>query len=266
MESATLVTPRGTAYLVQYRHNPGRNEARNIGVALVAHDFDFAAIKHLPQSQFADRLRERGIVDDALVSLGKSLELAGDPAGRMERLRVATYGSLQVGDPMPTEIDGSPADVLSRLFKALVARPTSRRPGRTKADVLDRTVAAFRQIGAPVRVGQYQGDFLLDALVESDRDGDYAVHTQSFDAMRRDWSSVEHQAAHFLYAIGKLNQRAISVIEPPASDVESAATVSYQRIGRWLGDAGVEVASLSTLARLAARFQTTHQLPLIPAI
>jgi hypothetical protein len=265
MESATLVIPRGTAYLVQYRHNPGRNEARNIAVALVAHDSDFAAVKHLPQSQFADRLRERGIVDDALVSLGKALVLDGDPTARMERLRGAAYGSLQVGDPMPTEIVGNPADVLSRLFKALVARPSSRRPGRTRGEVLDRTVAAFRQVGVPVRVGQYQGDFLIDALVQTDHNGDYAVHAQSFDAVRRDWSSAEHQAAHFLYAIGKLNQQAICVIEPPA-DVERAAKMSYERIRRWLGDAGVEMASLSTLAHVAARFETTQQLPLIPAI
>jgi hypothetical protein len=232
----------------------------------VAPHLGFAALKHLPHSQFNERLREQGIIDNALVSLGRSLQEADDANRRMERLSDAMYGSLLVGKAMPTEIVGSPEDALSRLFKALVARPTSRRPGRSKADVLDRTVAALRHVGAPVRVGQYEGDFLFDAVVDSDRGGSVAVHTQSFHVTRRHWSSIEHEAAHFLYAIGRLSQAAVSVIEPPARDADAAATGSYERVGRWFADAGVEVTSLSTLPGLVARFETPHQLSLIAAI
>lgn len=265
MDAPIFVSRRATAFLVQYRGGPTRGEPRNVAVALVAHDGGYAAVKHLPPSQLGERIRERGIVDGALVALARAMVCSADAINRIESLRAIHGSSLLIGDPMPTDLGAEPDLVLASVFKALVARPVARRAGRTKGEILDRTVATFRRAGAPIRVGQYVGDFLLDAIVEPTGEPAVAIHAQSFEGARREWSRIEHETGHFLYAVEHLRRDAICVIQPPAQTADDAAAASYSRVGRWLTDAGVTVATPAALATLSARFGSDEQLPLIMA-
>jgi hypothetical protein len=262
MHAPTLMSSRAYAYLLQYRPSTTRGEARNVAVALVAEDGGYAAVKHLPPSQLAERLRESGIVDSALVSLAQAVRGGGNAAGRLEAIRSRGAGSLLIGEPMPTDLGGEPDAVLAMIFRTLVARPSHRRTGRSKAEVLDRTVASLRHVGAQVRIGQYVNDFLLDAVIEPRDQPLVAVHAQSFDSDRKEWAPIEHEAGHFLYAVHRLRREAIFVVEPPSQSAPEAASTSYERISRWLVDAGVALATTPSLPTMASRYESRDQLPL----
>lgn len=253
------------AYVIQHQYSPGRTDGRSVAVALVAEDGGFGAVKHLPPSQLAERLRERGIVDAALVSLARVVAGGPDAIERLEAIRSRGMGGLTIGEPLSTDLGGAPDTVLSALFHALVARPTSRRSGRTKGEVLDRTVATFRRVGAPVRVGKYVGDFLMDAVVEPADRPELVVLAQSFEGFRKNWGPVEHEAGHFLYAVERMQRKGVCVLQPPVRGDETAMA-AFARVSRWCSDSGVEVASTPNLAALAARFGSPEQLPMFMAM
>ena len=259
---------RGQSFLVQYQLSSSRGELRNIAVVLVAESGGFAAVKHLPPSLLAGRVREQGILDAALVSLADVVSRQPEEAlARLDRLRRRREGTLVIGDPMPTDMAGSPERALAATFKALVTRPTARRAGYGKAEILDRAVSTLRGVGATVRVGEYLDDFLIDALIVQARDNPPAIiHAQTFDGARRDWSRLEQETAHFLFASEQIRGEAICVVQPPTerNGVEAGAR-SYSRVERWIADAGAAMIGPSAVASVAARFGTDHQLPLVMA-
>jgi hypothetical protein len=60
----------------------------------------------------------------------------------------------------------------------------------------------------------------------------------SFAAPRKDWTPVERDAAHFLYALGRVNEvEGTAVIQPPPPG--RAGTSSYERVLRWFGEEDV---------------------------
>jgi hypothetical protein len=54
----------------------------------------------------------------------------------------------------------------------------------------------------------------------------------SFAVPRKDWTPVERDAGHFLYALSRLDVAGRAVIQPPHGG--NGAVESYERVLRWL--------------------------------
>jgi hypothetical protein len=265
MDVATDMS-RADAFLIRYRPIAARDEFRNVAVALITEGGEFASVRHLPPSQVTGKLRERGLLDTALVGIGRLI--ADNPTAALHRMRGMQgrlSGSVLIDGPMPTDVAGDPPGALSSLYRALVAVKSVRSPGTTRGALLDRSVAALRDKGAKVRIGEYFHDYLVDALISPADKAAVILHAQSFDIVRKDWTRAEYETAHFLWAAEKTRTEALCVVQPPVLTDDRAA-VSHARVTRWLADAGVTVVGPSDLSQLASRFGPTEQLALSMAI
>ena len=71
---------------------------------------------------------------------------------------------------------------------------------------MDRAVQALRAQGARARRGAYIDDFIFDIVVEGEHER-AVFEVLSFAVGRKDWTPVERDAGHFLYAMTKLGVR-----------------------------------------------------------
>jgi hypothetical protein len=138
--------------------------------------------------------------------------------------------SIVVTEPQAVAVlDGE--ETLAALYRAYVAPRARGSRSPTKGVVLDRVVAALRSRGAQAHRGAYIDDFIFDVVVDKPARPDvYGV--LSFAAPRKDWTAVERDAGHFLYALKHVDVTAKAVVEPPADG--NGATTSYRRVVRWL--------------------------------
>ena len=266
MDASSVMMEQGTYFVVQYRSAPSRNEVRNIGVALIAGDGQFGALKHLPPSQLSSRIRTQGILDAALVGLGRIV--GDDPLRAAERLAamsLSSNGSVLIGRPMPADLGDDAADTMDALYKALIAQRVGRPPGLSRGVLLDRVVDTFRKSGAPVRRGEYLNDYLIDAIVAPAKAPSTAIHVQSFAVGSRDWARAEKETGYFLHAIETLGVPALCVIQPPPNTAADDALQSYGRAERMIRHAGVATVQPSDVELFAGRFQAEEQLPLVMA-
>jgi hypothetical protein len=223
---------QGYYSLLRWRPDATRDEARNIAVLLVDEVHDFASLEHAPLSSISQRLREQGILDDVLVGLKERLaSIAEMGSDELRALSRDFQRSLVVTAPKRVAVD-DPAATLHALYGAFVAPRRgggSRAP--TKGVILDRVVQALRAQGARARRGAYIDDFIFDVVVEGERDR-AVFEVLSFAVERKDWTPVERDAGHFLYAVQRLEVHGRAVVQPPLNG--HSAAESYKRVRRWL--------------------------------
>jgi hypothetical protein len=138
-------------------------------------------------------------------------------------------------------------DALAALYRAYLATRSTGGRALTKGVLLDRVVEALRRRGEDVKRGSYVEDFLFDAVIPR-KNGEPAVfEVLSFAAQRKDWTPLERDAGHFLFALEKASVgQATAVVQPP-TEQESGAWSSYYRIDRWLEQAHVARKTLDEL-------------------
>jgi hypothetical protein len=125
---------------------------------------------------------------------------------------------------------------LDALYRALIAPRQSGGRALTKGVLLDRVIGTLRKQGVQARRGVYIDDFIFDVVIENGGPAS-VLEVLSFAVPRKDWTPIERDAAHFLYALRRVNADGRAVIQPPAE--APAATASYERILRWLDDEDV---------------------------
>ncbi len=144
-------------------------------------------------------------------------------------------------------VPDGPEETLTALYRAYVSPRGGGSRLATKGVVLDRVLNALRRQGVPARRGAYIDDFIFDVVVGKERARQHTVlEVLSFAAARKDWTPVERDAGHFLYALQRLKIEGKAVVQPP-SDGNGAAT-SYERVRGWLDDEHVRIVSPDELA------------------
>jgi hypothetical protein len=98
-----------------------------------------------------------------------------------------------------------------------------------------------------VQRGAYIEDFIFDVVVDEPGRPASVIEVLSFAAPRKDWTPVEQDAGHFLYATHELDVSASAVIQPPENGRADPAHESYDRVVRWLGRAGISHGTLEDL-------------------
>jgi hypothetical protein len=214
----------------------------------------------------AENVREQGILDAALVGISRVVRQGGLQAiGELARRSGISMGAIEIGDSMPADLGPEPTATLDALFKALVARPTARRPGIRKAELLDRVVDGFRKWGAPIRRGEYLDDFLMEAGAAPHHPPATPILVESFALADRDWSRVERGAGHFCFAVEQLEIDGLVVFQEPNELSDDEARRSFDRISRWISSTGMSQARPSDLAQLGRKYGSDEQLPLVMA-
>jgi hypothetical protein len=262
-----VMTRRGFFSLIRYRSDAARDEHRNIAIALVDEAGGFAAIKSAPISSLSPQLRAQGLVDAMLVGLARDLGARTrlDGFGRLDELSGLSSSVLLVGAPQSAAITANPGATLDSLYRALVAPKVARGPGIARSQVLDQVIRTFRSGGTPVERGAYLSDFILDAVASPTGQPQLPIHTLSYALPNRDWSHVERDTGHFLFAIDHLKRKGVCVMQPPSSVSPPSALESLGRVTRWLVSEGVETIAPDQLQGLVGRYAPEEQLPLVMA-
>jgi len=266
MDAAALLDRRAQFFVLRYRARPSRDEARNLGVALIAEAGSFAMVKHLPVSQLAPSVRDQGILDAALVGIGRTIAREGAAAiDILQSWEQLSAGSIEISGPKPADLGSQPSASLDALYKALVVQRTGRRPGLSKGMLLDKVVNQFRQVGAPIQRGKYLGDFLMDAVVTKDQSAWTALFVESFAHQGHDWSRAERNAGYFLFALDQIAAGALVVLQAPTDTDATDAWRSYERVSHWISRTGLPAVDPIDLPGLAGGYSSEEQLALVMA-
>lgn len=244
---------RGYYSVLRWRLDATRDEARNVAVLLVDERGRFGGIRHVAVSSISPRLREQGIVDDVLLGLEEQVS-AGMRLRDLKNLHETLQGSIVITEPEPVAV-GELDDTLDALYRALVApRPGGGRVP-TKGILIDRVIGALRMHGVKAQRGVYIDDFIFDVVVQNG--GTRSVlEVLSFAAPRKDWTPIERDAAHFLYALSHVDAEGRAVVQPPA-DLAPAAS-SFKRVLRWFDDEGVPTLSPEELTDSQLALDIAH--------
>jgi hypothetical protein len=216
--------------LLRWRLDPTRDEARNVAVLLVDARGRFGGLRHAPVSSISPRLHDQGIVDDVLVGLQERFD-SGLALKDLQALHGSLQRSLVVTPPKPVAVPDF-EKTLTALYRAYVAPHPRGSRAPTKGAVLDRVVNALRSQGVRAKRGSYIDDFIFDVVLEGPRKTRTVLEVLSFATPRKDWTAVERDAGHFLYALSRLDVPGRAVIQPPAD--RNGAAESYERVRRWL--------------------------------
>lgn len=91
------------------------------------------------------------------------------------------------------------------------------------------------------------GGFLFDVTIQRTARIPIVLEVLSFAAARKEWTLIEHNAGHFLYALDRVEAGGTAVIQPPAPTSHQNAIVSYQRVSDWCDNAGIETVEPTVL-------------------
>ena len=237
-----LAPGQGYYSVLRWRNDVTRDEAKNVAVLLVDPRGEFGAMRAAPVSSVSPRLHEQGMVDSILLRLEEQFAAPAKPSlGALREWSDSLRHSLYLTTPKPTAVPDVDL-VVSALYKALCAPTSGGSKLPTKGKVLDGVVSRLRRCGRQVSRGQYQGDFLFDALVASvDKQSAVALDVLSFATAAQKWAPVEHDAGHFLFALEQTSLRGLAVVNPPSDASHRNAAESYERVRRWCAAANVEV-------------------------
>lgn len=230
---------QGYFSLIRWRSTPHRQEARNIAVMLVDAEGQFGGIRTAPPSAMSRSLKAQGIVDALLMNLRDQFASAEKPdLARLQKLHATLRHSLAVTEPQVTAVMDLDS-TLGALYHAYV-QPTSSGPRHvTKAVILDRVVERLRGQGLTVRRSSYLSDHIFDAIADGVRPSVFEI--LSFASPLKDWTPIEKDAGHFLYAMRQVDADPRAVIQPPPDEATDEARVSFDRIRRWLDQEKVPV-------------------------
>jgi len=231
---------QGFFSVLRWRLDPTRDEATNVAVVLVDREGMFGGVRAAPLSSVSPRLHEQGILDAAIAGLERQFSEAHKPSlGVLIEWQRSLQHSLCFTEPKPTAVPDVDT-VLQALYQAYV-RPRGGGGGKlTKGRLLDQVVTRVRHRGFEVRRGSYVDDYLFDAVVDHDGHRS-ALEVLSFATGARHWTPVEHDAGHFLYAIGAVGLSGVAVVEPPGPDSQRSATDAFNRVNRWFQHANLPV-------------------------
>jgi hypothetical protein len=238
---------QGYFSLLRWRRDATRDEARNVAVLLVEPDGRYGGIRSAPLSSISSRLSDQGLLDDVIVGLEERFESDdGLPLRELVAWSETLTRSLVITPPRPVAVE-EPEAALDALYRAFVAPQRRGSRAETKFVLLDRVMKTLRKRGVPARRGERIEDFIFDLVVSShDRPTVYEV--LSFATARKDWTPVERDAGHFLYAVGQLKLPARAVISPPAE--ANGAADAYNRVSRWFDKEKVERLGVEDLAEV----------------
>jgi hypothetical protein len=242
---------QGYFSLLRWRGNAIRDEERSVAVLLGDADGEFGAVRAAPLSAISAVLHEQGILDAAVEGLRARCDREGGFSLKvLDELHRGLANSLVVTEPKRvavTDVD----ETANALYKAyLAARGGGGRP-QTKGVLLDKVVTALRNSGATVRRGAYVDDFIFDAVVDPQRGAPQVVEVLSFAAPRKDWTPIEKDAGHFLFALRELSLSGSAVISAPNGTVGNGAAEAHERVTRWLDGAHVPILAPGDLGQLS---------------
>ena len=243
---AASVTQTGYFSIVRWRRDVARDEAKNVAVILVEPEGQFGGVRSAPLSAINQTLRKQGILDAVLTGLRQKFASEVKPTlADIRKLHETFNRSLIVTEPKPTAVP-DPQATLNALYKALVAPHLAAGKVVTKGRVLSQAEALLIGRGLTVRRDDYYRDFGFDLIIESG-EKPRVVEALSFATPANDFSPVEHDAGHFLYAMQHVGVPGFAVIQPP-SDVSSInARRSHERVLGWLESSPVPWFVLSDL-------------------
>jgi hypothetical protein len=231
---------QGWFSVLRWRSDAARDEARNVALLLVDEKGGFNAFKAAPLSQISNRLHDQGLLDAALVSLERQFD--ADRAFTLERLtsmHERLHNSIYLTKPKPIAVK-DPDEAAVALYRALIAR-RSGGSSNTKSALLDRVVSAYRRQGIDVSRGAYIDDFIFDAVLRRGENR-FGLEVLSFASPRKDWTPIERDAGHFLFALRELDLPGTAIVQEPNQSVSQTAADSYQRVMRWFKRAEISVA------------------------
>jgi hypothetical protein len=261
MGSFTIMTDRlGYYSLVRFAVDVTRGEARNVAVVLVGDLPEDGAVRAAPLSHVAPKARQAGVLDAVLRSLASRVK-SGQIVGHAGLLSVASTSAsaVSITVPRPTVIEDDSTTTIDNLYRAFVGVRSSRQPLR-KGEILDRLVATLVRTGASVKRDAYMNDIAIDALVSGPQPA--AIQVLSFCVGESRGVTVERETGHFLFGLDRLQLEANAVIQPPTEVSARGLWTSYDRVLRWLDDAGVNSIRPSDIQALADRYGGIEQLPL----
>jgi hypothetical protein len=260
---AVAVTNRGYFSILRWRTDATRDEARNVAVLLVDEAGQFGGMKAAPVGGISPRLKEQGLLDAILFGLEKRFAEDDKPTvDTLLQLRGSLQQSLYLTEPKPIPVPDLDA-VLDALYRAYAAPQGGGPKGLTKGVVLDQVIHTLRKGGLAVRRGDYVGDFLFDAIVDSpDAEVPPFIEVLSFASPKREWAAAEYDAGHFLFALERIQGKGLAVIQPPTEISKPGATTSYDRVMRWFKLAEIPTPQPDGLAQLT-RQNETQQLALL---
>jgi len=240
-ELGRRTTSRGFFSIVRWISDPTRDEARNVAIIVLDEAGRFGEIRSAPVSRLSPKLHEQGLLDALLVGLSTQLESRPRLThSRLLSLHGQLHQSLQITEPKPVALDNSET-AIDALYRAYLAPPPGGPRSLTKGALLDQVIQALRAQGKTVQRGAYIGDFIFDAVLTGAPGPTAVVSVLSFGAARKDWTPVERDAGHFLFAISDLAVNPQAVIEPPGPTANGEAKRSHQRVEGWLRRADIPV-------------------------
>jgi len=246
--------------LVRYTPDLTRGEVRNVAVILVGDQPGDGAIRAAPLSRVASKLRQAGLLDGVIRSLAARVQ-SGQILGEVGLLRIASTSPSMVSitAPLPALIETDPKVTLDGLYRAFVGVQAAREPLR-KGEILDRLIASLVRAGTTVERDAYLHDFAIDALIDGPKPA--AVQVLSFCVGESRGVTVERESGHFLFGLERLKLEANAVVQPPTEAAGGPLWTSYDRVQRWLDDAGVNSIRPSEIQSLATKYGGVEQLPL----
>lgn len=246
--------------LVRFSSDVARGEGRNVAVILVGDSPEDGAVRAAPLSRVSTRARHAGVLDALLRSIAARVQ-TGQIVGRagLARLVSTIPSTVSITEPRPAVVVGDATVAMEQLYRSFVGVRSSREPFR-KGEILDRLVATLVRTGAPVERDSYLQDFAIDALIPSPQPA--AIQVLSFCVGESRGVTVEREAGHFLFGLERLKVDAHAVVQPPTEPPDSRLWTSYDRVHRWLDDAGVPSIRPSEIQALADRYGGVEQLPL----
>lgn len=259
------VVTEGFFSIFRYVPDPGRAEPRNVAVVVVDTDRDLARVRVAPISQVAPRLDEHGILDALIVQFAANLE-RGElrDLKRFEDFTQELGPTLSFSPPRTAAIVNSIDETLKSLYKAYVAPKRGRGSTNSRGAILDRVVQMCRDAGARIEPGSYVRDVLFDAIVQGTGTR-AAIQVLSFETEALSPRGAELSAGYFLHGLRRVQADGICVAQPPHDAASAAARISFDRVSRWMGDAGVQVVAPDRFLPIANSMAGFESLPLVMA-
>jgi len=248
------MSEQGFFSVLRWCTDPTRDEARNVAVVLVGENGAFGGVRAAPLSSVSSRLQDQGILDSAIAGLEQQFSAPRKPSlGFLDEMHASLHHSLYFTEPKATAV-GHVDLVLHALYRAYVQPRGGGGQALTKGRLLDQVVGKLRRRGFEVRRGTYVKDYLFDAVVENNGDSS-AIEVLSFATGARNWTAVEHDAGHFLHAVGMAGLRGVAVVQPPGPESVVTARESWARVTRWFHTGNLPVTAPTAVEEYLAGVQ-----------
>jgi hypothetical protein len=243
--------------LVRFTPDTSRGEARNVAVILL-NSRGIGWVRAAPVSRVAPKARQAGMLDALLRGISARVgsgEVVGE-AG-LRALSESSTPTLWVTLPKPVLVVGD--KTADSLYRAFVGVSSAREP-RRKGELLDHLVARLVRAGAPIERNAYVGDFAVDVLVTGASAA--SIQVLSFCVGESRGLTIEREAGHYLFGLERHHMEAAAVVQPPVDGETTQLWKSYDRVHRWLDDAGVRTVRPADIGILSSKYGGGAQLPL----